>query len=83
MLPHVAMFPVKSRALNKNALRGNLQNKPKKFQDSDQATVRDTFSVEKCQFRFVKVRYKELAKNTATLVTIFTPSNMGLKCLEL
>ena len=76
------MLPVKSRALNKNSLRGNLQNKPKKFQDTDQAKVKDTFSVEKCQFRFVKVRYKELTKNPATLITIFTPSNMCLKCLE-
>ena len=76
------MLPVKSWALNKNALRGNLQNKPKKFQDTDQAKVKDIFSVEKCQFRFVKVRYKELTKNTATLITIFTPSNMCLNSLE-
>jgi IS5 family transposase len=30
----------------------------------------------KCQFGFVKVRYRGLAKNTAQLVTLFALSNL-------
>jgi IS5 family transposase len=42
------------------------------------ARVEHSFRVVKCQFGFVKTRYRGLAKNTAHLVTLFALSNLYL-----
>ena len=42
------------------------------------AKVEHAFRVIKWQFGFVKVRYRELRKNTAQLTTLFAPSNLWM-----
>ena len=43
---------------------------------SIQAKVEHPFRIVKCQFGFVKVRYKELAKNDSQLVMLFNLANL-------
>jgi len=75
---HVAMRPGKRRALNKNSPWGRLLDKAEQLKASVRAKVEHPFRVIKCQFGFTKVRYKELAKNTAQLMTLFALSNLWM-----
>jgi IS5 family transposase len=75
---HVAMRPGKRRALDKHSPWGNLLDKAEQIKASVRAKVEHPFRVLKCQFGFVKVRYKGLAKNTAQLVTLFALSNLWM-----
>jgi IS5 family transposase len=74
----VAMRPGKRRALDKHSPWGNLLDKAEQIKASVRAKVEHPFRVLKCQFGFVKVRYKGLAKNTAQLVTLFALSNLWM-----
>lgn len=75
---HVAMRPGKRRALDKNRGSHQLVEQLEKIKASIRAKVEHPFRVIKCQFGFVKVRYRGLAKNTAQLVTLFALSNLWM-----
>ena len=72
------MRPGKRRALDKSCPWGKLPDKAKQLKASVRAKVEHPFRVIKCQFGFNKVRYKELAKNTAQLMTLFALSNLWM-----
>jgi len=74
----VAMRPGKRRALDKNTPWGNLLDKAEAMKASVRSKVEHPFRVIKCQFGFIKVRYRGLAKNTAQLVTLFALSNLWM-----
>ncbi len=65
-------------ALNKNLPWGSLLDKAEQLKFSVRAKVEHPFRVIKCQFGFTKVRYKELAKNTAQLMMLFALSNVWM-----
>jgi IS5 family transposase len=75
---HVAMRPGKRRALNLENAADALIDKAEKIKASIRAKVEHPFRVIKRQFRFVKVRYRGLKKNTAQLVTLFARSNLWI-----
>lgn len=75
---HVAMRPGKRRVLDKNRGSHQLVEQLEKIKASIRAKVEHPFRVIKCQFGFVKVRYRGLAKNTAQLVTLFALSNLWM-----
>lgn len=52
--------------------------KDEKRKASIPAIVEHPFRVVKCQFDYVKVRFKGLAKNTARVVTLFALSNLWM-----
>jgi len=52
--------------------------KQEKRKASIRARVEHPFRVLKCQFGYVKVRFKGLAKNTAQILTLFALSNMWM-----
>jgi len=55
-----------------------LLDKAAQFKASVRAKVVHLFRVIKCQFGFIKVRYKGLATNAAKLVTLFALSNLWM-----
>lgn len=74
---HIAMRPSK-RTTQKNTPWGELAEQAEKIKAGVRAKVEHPFRVIKCQFGYVKVRYKGLAKNTAHLVTLFALSNLWM-----
>jgi IS5 family transposase len=74
----VAMRPGKRRALDKQTKVGALLDKAEKLKASIRAKVEHPFRVLKCQFKYTKVRYRGLAKNTAQLTTLFALSNLWM-----
>ena len=74
---HVATRPGKRRA-QKHTPWGALSEQAEKLKASVRAKVEHPFRVLKCQFGFVKVRYRGLAKNTAQLVTLFALGNLWM-----
>lgn len=75
---HVAMRPGKRRVLDKSRGSHQLVEQVEKIKAGIRAKVEHPFRVIKCQFGFVKVRYRGLAKNTAQLVTLFALSNLWM-----
>jgi len=75
---HVAMRPGKRRVLDKRRGSHRLVEQLEKIKAGIRAKVEHPFRVIKCQFGFVKVRYRGLAKNTAQLVTLFALSNLWM-----
>lgn len=75
---HVAMRPGKRRMLDKSRSSHRLIEQLEKIKAGIRAKVEHPFRVIKCQFGFVKVRYRGLAKNTAQLVTLFALSNLWM-----
>ena len=75
---HVAMRPGKRRALDKSRASHRLVDEVERIKASVRAKVEHPFRVIKCQFGFVKVRYRGLAKNTAKLITLFALSNLWM-----
>ena len=55
-----------------------MSEQAEKLKASVRAKVEHPFRVLKCQFGFVKVRYRGLAKNTAQLVTLFALGNLWM-----
>lgn len=74
----VAMRPGQRRALDKKTKLGALLDKAERLKASVRAKVEHPFRVVKCQFKYVKVRYRGLAKNTAQLITLFALSNLWM-----
>ncbi len=83
---HVAMRPGRRRLLNPFIEPEFMAERAEKMKASIRAKVEHPFRVIKQQFRFTKVRYRGLAKNTAQIVTLFTLSNLWMarrKLLEI
>ena len=74
----VAMRPGKRRALYKENEADVLTHKAEKLKAGIRAKAEHPFRVIKRQFGFEKVRYHELKKNTAQLVTLFALSNLWM-----
>jgi IS5 family transposase len=74
----VAMRPGKRRALDKADVVDALVDKLEQLKAGVRAKVEHPFRVLKCQFGYVKVRYRGLAKNTAQLHTLFALSNLWM-----
>ena len=72
----VAMRAGKRRELDKSNPIDALTENIEKLKASVRAKVEHPFRVIKCQFGFVKVRYRGLAKNTAQIKTLFALSNL-------
>ena len=75
---YVAMRPGKRRALDKANAMIVVAEKIEKLKTSVRAKVEHPFRVIKRQFGRVKVRYRELKKNTAQLHTLFALSNLWM-----
>ena len=75
---HVAMRPGKRRALDKTSELGQILNRIEQLKAGVRAKVEHPFRVIKRQFGHVKVRYRELKKNTAQLNTLFALSNLWM-----
>ena len=74
----VALRPGKRRTLDKRSPIDALIEKSEQLKASLRAKVEHPFRVLKCQFGYVKVRYRGLAKNTAQLVTLFALGNLWM-----
>ena len=74
---HVAMRPGKRRA-QKHTPWAAVSEQLEKLKASVRAKVEHPFRVLKCQFGFVKTRYKGLAKNTVQLITLFALGNLWM-----
>ncbi len=71
---HIAMMPIKSKAMDKNMLMDAILEKL----EQTMASIRVTFRVNKRLFGFVKIKYRGLSKNTANLMTLFALSNLWM-----
>ena len=75
---HLAMRPGKRRAPDRNSEAYTLLDKAEKLKASVRAKVEHPFQVIKRQFGFVKVRDRDLKKNTGQLFRLFALSNPWL-----
>jgi IS5 family transposase len=73
----VAMRPGKRKA-QKHTPWGAISERLEQVKARVRAKVEHPFRVIKCQFGYVKVRYRGLAKNTAQLKTLFALSNLWM-----
>lgn len=69
------LWAVKDRASFKHPLSGSQQKRNKKF-GSIRSKVEHPFQVVKCQWKYIKVRYKGLFKNTMQLFSLFALANL-------
>ena len=74
----IAMRPGLRKKLNKADPVDALVHKVEYPKASVRAKVEHPFRVIKCQFGYVKVRYRGLKKNTAQLVTLFALSKLWM-----
>jgi IS5 family transposase len=74
---HVAMRPGQRRAL-RNTPAGRLRDRIEHLKAQVRARGEHAFRVIKCQFGYVKVRYRGLTKNTAQLHTLFALANIWM-----
>lgn len=72
------MRPGKRRALDQKKKSHRLIDEIEKLKASVRAKVKHALWVIKLQFRFTKVRYRSLAKNTAQLKTLSALSNLWM-----
>ena len=75
---HIAMRPGKSAELKEDVPMVVLIDELERVKASIRAKVEHPFRVVKLQFGHVKVRYRELKKNTAQLFTLFALSNLWI-----
>ncbi|WP_340700707.1 transposase [Burkholderia cenocepacia] len=75
---HMAMRPVKRRALDPERLLHQLLEKAEWLKASVRAKVEHPFRVIKQQFGYGKVRYRGLDKNTSRLTMLFAMSNLWM-----
>jgi IS5 family transposase len=68
--------PDKVNEMKKLPRKNKLAIRYEYLKASIQAKVEHPFRIVKCQFGFVKVRYKELAKNDSQLVMLFNLANL-------
>lgn len=73
----IAEKPSKLRTI-KNKRERHYAKRWEHHKASIRAKVEHPFRVVKCQFRFVKVRYRGLAKNTSQMLTLFALSNLWM-----
>ena len=75
---HIAMMPGQRRGMDKNRPINALKEQLEKIKASIRAKVEHPFRVVKCQFGYVKVRYRGLKKNTAQIVTLLGLANLWM-----
>ena len=75
---HVAMRPRLRKLLDKTDPVDALADQVERIKASIRAKVEHPFRVIKRQFGHVKVRYRDLAKNTAQLQTLFALANLWM-----
>jgi IS5 family transposase len=75
---HISMRPGKRKELDKDNEADVMIDKAENLKAGIRAKVEHPFRVIKRQFRFVKVRYRGLKKNTAQLVTLLALSNLWM-----
>jgi IS5 family transposase len=75
---HVAMRPGKRRKLDKGKRLDRIYEKIERLKAGVRAKVEHPFRVLKCQFGYVKARYRGLAKNTAQIETQFALVNIWM-----
>jgi transposase, IS5 family len=75
---NVAMRPGKRKQLDRSQVLDRMRDEFERTKASIRAKVEHPFRVIKQQFGHVKVRYRELAKNTAQLHTLFALANLWL-----
>jgi IS5 family transposase len=75
---HVAMKPGKRKAMDKSTPLGQIAERIEQIKASVYAKVEHPFRVIKRQFGHVKLRYREQAKNTAQLHTLFALVNLWM-----
>lgn len=72
-------WPMSTRS-TKRRLLFRLKPRIKKAKVQVRAKVEHSFRITKCQFGYVKVRFRVLAKNTAQFMAPFSLSNLWLAC---
>jgi IS5 family transposase len=75
---YVAMRPSKRRKLDKSKKLDRIHNEIERLKASIRAKVEHPFRVLKCQFGYLKARYRGLAKNTAQIETQFALANLWM-----
>ena len=73
---HIAEQPGKIRALKKHPRINKRQLRTEYLKASIRAKVEHPFRIIKCQFGFVKARYRGLLKNDGKLAMLFTLANI-------
>jgi IS5 family transposase len=77
------MMPANRMPLNFETVSRKLRDAAEKTKASVRAKVEHPFGVIRCQFRFTKVQYRLLSKNTLRLNTLFALSNLWMVCKHL
>jgi IS5 family transposase len=75
---HVAMRPGKRRKLDKGKRLDRIYNEIERLKAGVRAKVEHPFRVLKCQFGYLKARYRGLAKNAAQIETQFALANLWM-----
>lgn len=73
---HIAMKRGKRKALDQSKPRGQLLEQLEQVKSRIRAKVEHPYRVVKCQFGYVKVRYRGLMKNAQQLHTLFALGNL-------
>ncbi len=73
----IAERPGKIRVLKKRPCKNKTIINIEYLKASIQAKVEHSFCIIKCQFGFIKARYKELMKNNSQLAMLFTLANLS------
>jgi transposase, IS5 family len=80
---YVAQRPGKRRALEKNAVLGQLNEQIEHLKASIRAKVEHPFHIIKNLFHHKKTRYRGLFKNTAQLFTLFAMANLMIAARQI
>jgi IS5 family transposase len=75
---HVAMRPSKRRKLDRSKRLDRIYDEIERLKAGVRAKVEHPFRVLKCQFGYLKARYRGLAKNTAQIETQFALANLRM-----
>lgn len=75
---HVAMRPSKRRKLDRSKRLDRIYDEIERLKAGVRAKVEHPFRVLKCQFGYLKTRYRGLAKNTAQIETQFALANLWM-----
>ncbi|CAD6563294.1 IS5 family transposase ISBmu20 [Paraburkholderia sabiae] len=75
---HVAMRPSKRRKLDRSKRIDRIYDEIERLKAGVRAKVEHPFRVLKCQFGYLKARYRGLAKNMAQIETQFALANLWM-----
>jgi IS5 family transposase len=75
---HVAMRPSKRRKLDRSKRLDRIYDEIERLKAGVRANVEHPFRVLKCQFGYLKARYRGLAKNKAQIETQFALANLWM-----